>query len=58
MDQTDLHVEHDSFIKYVSCVDQNMIQTRLVLTHDLFINELIVLSSQVRLDFVTPMEFS
>ena len=58
MGQTDLHVEHDSFIKCVSCVDQNMIQTRLVLTHDLFINELIVLSSQVRLDFVTPMEFS
>ena len=58
MGQTDLHVELDSFIKCVSCVDQNMIQTRLVLTHDLFINESIVLSSQVRLDFVTPMEFS
>ena len=38
MSQTDSHVEHDSFIKWVSYVDQNIIQTRLNSTYDLFIN--------------------
>ena len=38
MSQTDSHVEHDSFIKWVSYVDQNIIQTRLTSTYDLFIN--------------------
>ena len=55
--QKDLHVEyeHNLFIKQVSRVNPNMTQTHLALTHDLFINRLIVSGSQVVLDFSTPM---
>ena len=44
MGQTGSHVKykHDPFIKSVSRVNPNMIRTRLVSTHYLFINELIV----------------
>ena len=46
--------EHDPFINQVSCVDSNMTRTRLVSTHDLFINGLVMLGSWVVSDFVTP----
>ena len=46
--------EHDSFIKEVSCVNPNTIQTRLASTHDLFINGLVVSSSWVVSDFAIP----
>ena len=46
--------EHDPFIKRVSHVNSNMTRTHLVSTHDLFINELIVLDSQVVSDFAIP----
>ena len=46
--------EHDPFINQVSCVDSNMTWTRLVSTHDLFINGLVMLGSWVVSDFVTP----
>ena len=46
--------EHNSFIKRVSHVNSNMTRTHLVSTHDLFINELVVLDSQVVSDFATP----
>ena len=46
--------EHDLFIKRVSCVDSNINRTRLVLTHDLFINELVVSGSRVVSDFAIP----
>lgn len=51
-----LHVkyEHDPFIKRVNHVNPNMIQTRLASTHDLYINELIVLGSQAVSNFATP----
>ena len=56
MGQTSSHVEyeHDSFIKQVSYVNLNTTRTYLVSTHDLFINELVVSSSWVVLDFATP----
>ena len=55
MGQLSSHVEyeHDSFIKEVSCVNPNTIQTRLASTHDIFINGLVLLSSWVMLDFAT-----
>ena len=55
--QINLYVEyeHNLFIKQVSRVNPNMTQTRLVLTHDLFRNRLVVSGSQVVLDFSTPM---
>jgi len=42
-----LHVEHEHnlFIKRVSRVNLNMTRTHLSSTHDLFINELIMLDS-------------
>jgi len=48
--QMGLHVEHEHnlFIKWVSCVNSNMIRTCLVSTYDLFINRLVVLGLQVR----------
>ena len=51
-----LHAEHepDPFIKWVRCVNPNMIRTHLTSTHDLFINELVVSGLQIVLDFVTP----
>ena len=56
MGQTSSHVEyeHDSFIKQVSYVNLNTTRTHLVSIHDLFINELVVSSSWVVLDFATP----
>ena len=56
MAQAGLHAEHeyDPFIKWVSCVNLNMTCTHLTSTHDLFINELVVLGSRVVSDFVTP----
>ena len=55
MGQTGLHVkhEHDPFIKRVSRVNLNMTRNRLTLTHDLFINGLIVSGLQVVSDFAT-----
>ena len=55
--QIDLYVEYEYnlFMKQVSRVNPNMTQTRLALTHDLFINKLVVSGSQVVLDFSTPM---
>ena len=55
MGQTGLHVKykHDSFIKQISRVNQNMTRTHLVLAHDLFINGLVVSSSQVVSNFAT-----
>ena len=52
-----LHVEHepDLFIKQISCVNMNMTQARLALTHDLFKNKLIVSGSRVVSDFATPI---
>ena len=57
MGQTSLHVEyeHNSFIKQASCINPNMIRTCLALTHDLFINGLVMSGSQVMLDFATPI---
>lgn len=53
----DSHVEdeHNLFNKQVSHVNPNMTQTRLALTHNLFINRLVVTISGVALDFSTPM---
>lgn len=50
------HVEHkyDPFINQVSYVNPNMTRTPLTLTHNLFINELIVSSSRVISDFAIP----
>jgi len=52
----DLYIEHehDPFIKRVNRVNPNMTGTRLVSTHDLFINGLIVSGSHVVSDFATP----
>ena len=57
MGQNGSHVEyeHKSFIKRASCVNSNMIRTCLGSTHDLFINELVVLGLRVVLDFVTSI---
>ena len=46
--------EHDPFSKQVSNVDPNMIRTRLISTHDLFINGLVVSDSRIMSDFFTP----
>ena len=46
--------EHDPFIKWVSCINPNMTQTRLASTHDLFINKLVLSSLRIMLDFATP----
>lgn len=56
MGQMGSHVEHkhDLFIKRVSRVDSIITRTCLALTHDLFINGLVVSSSQVMSDFATP----
>ena len=43
--------EHEPFIKQVNRVDLNMTWNRLVLTHDLSINGLVVSISQVVLNF-------
>ena len=43
--------EHEPFIKQVNRVDLNMTWSRLVLTHDLSINGLVVSISQVVLNF-------
>ena len=50
MSQMSSHVEyeHDLFIKRVSCVNLNLIKTRLTSIYDLFINGL------AALDFATP----
>ena len=57
MGQMGSYVEHkpDPFIKQVSCVNTNMTRARLILTHDLFKNRLIVSGSQVVSDFVIPI---
>ena len=47
--------EHDVFIKQVSRVSPNMIQTHLASTHDPFINGLVVSYLQVVSDFDTPI---
>ena len=47
---------HDSFVKWVSCVNPNMTQTHLASTHDLFINGLVVSGSQVVSNFATPID--
>ena len=51
--QTDLHAEHelDPFTKRVIHVNLNITQTCLTLTHDLFVNGLVMSSSQVVSDF-------
>ena len=56
MSQTGSHVEHkhNPFIKRVNHVNSNMTQIHLVSTHDLFINELVVLDSRVVSNFATP----
>ena len=56
MGQTGSHVEHehDPFIKQVSRIDPNMTQTCLASTDDLFINGLVISSSQVVTNFATP----
>ena len=53
MGQTSSHVEyeHDSFIKQVSYVNLNTTRTHLALTHDLFINRLVMSSLWVVSDF-------
>ena len=55
MGHTSSHVEyeHDLFIKWVSHVDPNMTRTRLISTHDLFINRLVMSSSRIVSDFAT-----
>ena len=55
MGQTGSHVkyEYDPFIKPVSRVNPNMTRTHLALTHDLFINELIVPGLQFVSNFAT-----
>ena len=55
MDSYDEH-KYDPFIKQVSLVDQNMTQTCLASTHDLFINGLVVSSSWVVSNFATSKE--
>lgn len=56
MGQTGSHVEYEwnLFIKWVNRVDLSMTLTRLASSHYLFINELIVSSSRVVLDFAAP----
>ena len=54
MDSYDEH-KHDPFIKQVSLVDPNMTRTCLASTHDLFINGLVMSSSQVMSYFDTPI---
>ena len=47
---------HDPFVKRVSHVNPNMTRTHLASTHDLFINGLVMLSSQVISNFATPID--
>ena len=47
-------LEHDPFIKRISRVNPNMTRTHLALTHDLFINGLVVSGLRVVSDFATP----
>ena len=46
--------EHDPFIKQASHVNPNMTRSHLVLTHDLFINGLVVSSLLIMSNFLTP----
>ena len=48
-----VELEHNPFIKWVSYVDPNMTRTYLGLTHDLFIDGLVVSGLWVMLDFAT-----
>lgn len=56
MGQTSSHIEHDhdSFIKWVICVNPNITQTCVVSIHDMFINRLVISSLRVVSDFAAP----